>query len=94
MHRMERKMTHWAAMPKAACTSAESRPAVHTGVNDMMKTQYIMSVWGQARRQMARGEVERSGSGMARRAEAGLGRGLLGKGGKVRTGRLVVRKAC
>ena len=92
MHRMERKMTHWAAMPKAACTSAEIRPAVHTGVNDMMKTQYIMSVWGQARRQMARGEVERSGAGMARLAEAGWG--LLGLGGKVRTGRLAVRKAC
>ena len=66
MHRMERKMKHWAAMPKAACTSAAIRPAVHTGVNDMMKTQYIMSVWGQARRQMARGETERSTAGMVR----------------------------
>lgn len=59
-----RKMAHWVTMPRAACTSALICPATQTVLKPMKNTRYIMSIWGQVSRQMARGEVLRSGVGM------------------------------
>jgi hypothetical protein len=51
---MSRKNRQEVMSPSEACTRMSRSPATYTSTNPMRKLKNIMSVWGQARRQMVR----------------------------------------